>query len=189
VRHHLPAPHARFLSPVSVRQSGMRMPLWVVMLATLVPALASCGGALPTPTMPAPADPRCGTVEARNGTAVDGAAALRTQACFWQAYQQCTVAGQQLAVRDVSAQGEGYTVTTTYLFTLDRTNGGCAITGQGGVQRLGHDATGTPFAAVGSYPIPAIPGGTCTGITRDMGGGLHLSGCFVNPSTYDVPRA
>ncbi len=108
------------------------------------------------------------------------------QACFWQAYQQCTVAGQQLAVRDVSAQGGGYTVTTMYLFTLDPANGGCAITGQGGVQRLGHDAAGTPFAAAGSYPIP---GGTCTGMARDMGGGLHLSGCFVNPSTYHVPHA
>ena len=165
------------------------MRLWAALLVTLVPTLASCGGALPTPTVPAPTDPPCGTIEARNGIATDPMAALRMQACFWQAYQQCTVAGRQLAVRDVSAQGGGYTVTANYLFTLAPANGVCAITGQGGVQRLGHDAAGTPFAAAGSYPIPAIPGGTCTGITRDMGGGLHLSGCFVNRSTYDVPHA
>jgi len=186
MRHRFAAPHARFLSPVLARHSSVPIPLWAALLATLVPTLASCAGALPTPTVPVPTDPRCGTVEARDGIATDGAAALRTQACFWQAYQQCTVAGQQLAVRDVSAQGGGYTVTTTNLFTLDPANGRCAITGQGGVQRLGHDAAGTPFAAAGSYPIS---GRTCTGMTRDTGGGLHLSGCFVNPSTYDVPHA
>jgi len=187
MRHRFAAPHARFLSPVSVGQLGMRMPLlWAAMLATLVPALTSCGGTLPTPTVTAPADPSCGMVKARDGIATDGAAALRVQACFWQAYQQCTVAGQQLAVRDVSAQGEGYTVTTMYLFTLDPANGGCAITGQGSVQRTGHHATGTSFAAAGSYPFP---GRTCTGMTRDTGSGLHLSGCFVNRSTYDVPHA
>ena len=184
--HRFSAPCMRSPSPVSARQSGVPMPMWAALLITLVPALASCSGALLATVVPTPADPRCGTVEARDGIATDGAAALRMQACFWQAYQQCTVAGQQLAVRDVSAQGGGYTVTTMYLFTLDPANGGCAITGQGGVQRLGHDAAGTPFAAAGSYPIP---GGTCTGMARDMGGGLHLSGCFVNPSTYDVPHA
>lgn len=186
MRHRFTIPHMRFLPLVSVRQEGVRLPLWAALLVILVPALASCGGALPTLTVPTPADPQCGTVEARDGIAVDGVAAIRTQACFWQAYQQCAVAGRQLAVRDVSAQGGGYTVTTMFLFTVGSANGVCAITSEGGVQRTGHDAAGTPFAAVGSYPIS---GRTCTGMTRDTGGGLHLSGCFVNPSTYDGPHA
>lgn len=178
--------HVRTVARVGSRSKEGVMRMLASALA--VCALVACGGGLTGPSSPAlPTAPSpgatCGTVVIQSGTAMNGPAATAAEDCFWHAYQQCAAASPQLAVQEDRREVANEFV-TSHVFTLVNANNQCTIVVHGGVQHLGLNAAGTPFAAPGSYILPPS---TCARMRQDAGG-LHIRECVPNGTTYDVPR-
>jgi len=110
-------------------------------------------------------------------------AATAAEDCFWHAYQQCAALSPQLTLQEDRREVANEFV-TSHFFTLENANNQCTIVVHSGVQHLGLNAAGTPFAAPGSYILSSS---ACARMIYDAGG-LHIRECLPNGPTYDVPR-
>ncbi len=99
--------------------------------ATSAPPTATGAATLPATAAPSatPGKPKstpvaagqdCGTITMLGPNPPQDANALQSEQCFWQAYQQCTVATLTVTMRGVDAG-------MTHQFTLDKTGGSCTI--------------------------------------------------------------
>ncbi len=127
---------------------------------TTVPTLAST--AAPSTTVeipkstPAAVGQDCGMIQMLGPNPPRDQTALQSEQCFWQAYQQCTVATLTVAMRGVDAG-------TIHQFTLSKSGSGCTITD-----------TAQPYVV--PHPTPAATRYTCASL-KQQADGLLFTAC------------
>ncbi|MHB8644946.1 MAG: hypothetical protein ACYDAR_04055 [Thermomicrobiales bacterium] len=143
-----------------------------------VPSPPSQTSPLLTPTN-IPHLPSCGIIDEQNSMIVDHAGAVRAEACFWQAYQQCPAGGTtDLTIRDTLPVPTTQTGTVGAhlhheMFALTDHAGVCAIGVVIGESNEASNTQGTPIAASGAYSYFL----ECSTLSRDASGRLRVSGC------------